>query len=335
MVLLGSTLEPLEEALGRLASKLGNAVLGIRSLTRLSGGASQETWAFELLTDNGVKPLILRRAPLNGRRIDGAVGLENEPAILSRTYAAGVPVPEVVHVLSESDGIGTGFIMTRASGEAIPRRLLTQDIFAQVRPHLAGRFGEILAGIHAADVSGLDALSTVTAADAVAFQKGRLERYGLVNPVHALAIIWLGQNLPRTPVTNRLVHGDFRNGNVMVTPEGVSAVLDWELAHVGDPMEDLGWVCMNSWRFGNTDLPAGGFGSREALFDGYRQAGGEVDAEAVHFWEVLGSLKWGITCASMAGVFTSGQDASVERAMIARRASETTADLMNLLAPRI
>lgn len=333
--MLGSNTESLEEGLGRLAPRLAEDAIGIRGLTRLSGGASQETWAFELLTEASAMPLILRRAPVNGRRIDGAVGLENEPAILSRTHLAGVPVPEVVHVLSAAEGIGTGFIMTRASGEAIPRRLLSQDRFAEIRPTLAGRFGEILAGIHASNVVGLDALSTVTAAEAVAFQKGRLERYGIVNPVHALAIVWLEQNLPRKPAKARLVHGDFRTGNIMITPEGVSAVLDWELAHIGDPMEDLGWVCMNSWRFGNTDLPAGGFGSREALFDGYRQAGGEVDPEAVHFWEVLGSLKWGITCASMAGVFMSGQDASVERAMIARRASETTTDLMNLLAPRI
>jgi aminoglycoside phosphotransferase (APT) family kinase protein len=304
-------------------------------VTRLSGGASQETWAFDLLTRTGAQALILRREPLNGRRVDGSVGVGNEPSILSRCLSAGVPVPKVIHVLSEEEGLGVGFIMTRAMGEVIPKKLLTQERFARVRPRLAYRFGEILAAIHSADVTGFASLVSMDGREAVDYQKARLAQYQIENPVFALAIVWLEDNVPPHPITRCLVHGDFRTGNIMIEPEGVTAILDWELAHIGDPMEDLGWLCMNSWRFGLTDRPAGGFGQREELFAGYRAAGGLVDPRAVYFWEVLGSLRWGITCTSMARVFESGQDTSVERAMIARRVSETLVDLLNLMAPRV
>jgi aminoglycoside phosphotransferase (APT) family kinase protein len=129
------------------------------------------------------------------------------------------------------------------------------------------------------------------------------------------------------------VHGDFRNGNLMVGEDGLRAVLDWELAHWGDPMEDLGWLCVNSWRFGKLELPVGGFGTREQLFEGYAEGGGVVDAARVHYWEVFGTLKWGVICQSMAHAYLTGAERNVERAAIGRRASEAEIDLLMLLAP--
>ena len=130
------------------------------------------------------------------------------------------------------------------------------------------------------------------------------------------------------------MHGDFRNGNLMVDGNGLAGVLDWELAHFGDPMEDLGWLCVNAWRFGNIALPVGGFGTREDLFAGYRAAGGTVDEERVRFWEVFGTLKWGVICEGMGDAWLTGAEPSVERAAIGRRASEADIDLLNLIAPR-
>jgi aminoglycoside phosphotransferase (APT) family kinase protein len=127
------------------------------------------------------------------------------------------------------------------------------------------------------------------------------------------------------------VHGDFRNGNLIFDQTGVAAVLDWELAHVGDPMEDLGWICVNSWRFGFIDKPVGGFGSFEDLAAGYEAGGGApVDRGAARWWEVFGTIRWGAMCAAMTASFR-GADPSVERAMIARRTSETEIDLLRLL----
>ncbi len=131
------------------------------------------------------------------------------------------------------------------------------------------------------------------------------------------------------------MHGDFRHGNLMIGPDGIRAVLDWELAHLGDPMEDLGWICVNSWRFGVIDKPVGGFGTYEELFSGYEAASGiAVDAARVKFWEVMGTLRWGVMCVGMMQRFRLGPDHSMERAMIGRRSSETEIDLLRLLAPR-
>ena len=147
-----------------------------------------------------------------------------------------------------------------------------------------------------------------------------------------LAFRWLEDHCPPHPKHVRLVHGDFRNGNLMVGPDGVRAVLDWEIAHVGDPMEDLGWICVSSWRFGVTDKPVGGFGEREDLWAGYEAAGGApVNREHAMWWEVMGSLRWGVMCAGMPASFR-GADPSVERAVIARRSSENEIDLLRLLA---
>ena len=129
-----------------------------------------------------------------------------------------------------------------------------------------------------------------------------------------LAFRWLDERMPAADREPRLVHGDFRNGNLIIGPETACvAVLDWELAHVGDPMEDLGWICTNPWRFGVVDKPVGGFGEREELWAGYEAAGGApVDRAHALFWEVFGSLRWGVMCAGMIAAFRAG-DPSVER----------------------
>jgi aminoglycoside phosphotransferase (APT) family kinase protein len=95
------------------------------------------------------------------------------------------------------------------------------------------------------------------------------------HPVFELAFRWIEERLPDAESAREtLVHGDFRHGNLMIGPDGVRGVLDWEISHRGDPLEDLGWLCVNSWRFGNIDLPVGGFGVREDLFAGYEAASG-------------------------------------------------------------
>ncbi len=149
-----------------------------------------------------------------------------------------------------------------------------------------------------------------------------------------LALRWLRDHDPGPSREVTLVHGDFRHGNLIIGPDGVRAVLDWELAHVGDPMEDLGWICVNSWRFGEIDKPVGGLGSREELFAGYEAAGRRVDPARVMFWEVVGTLRWGVMCCGMMRRFRIGPEHSLERAMIGRRSSETEIDLLRLLAPR-
>jgi aminoglycoside phosphotransferase (APT) family kinase protein len=249
-------------------------------------------------------------------------------------YDAGLPSPRVLHVLQPQDELGTGFIMARVEGETIARKILRDDQFARARPKLARQLGQVLAGIHGLALAQLPELRRMTATREIAELERDYRSFDWPRPVFELALRWLRDRDPGPPQQVTLVHGDFRHGNLIISPDGVRAVLDWELAHTGDPMEDLGWICVNSWRFGEIDKPVGGFGSREELFAGYEAAGHSVDPDRVKFWEVMGTLRWGVMCCGMMQRFRSGPDHSMERAMIGRRSSETEIDLLRLLAPR-
>lgn len=122
-----------------------------------------------------------------------------------------------------------------------------------------------------------------------------------------------------------LVHGDYRTGNYLVDETGVTTILDWELAHLGDPVKRSGLsVYVKSWRFGAVDKPAGGFGSREELWAAYERAGGGgVDPARAHWWEVFGTVHWGVICLNQAWKHLSGSIKSMEHASIGRRAVET------------
>lgn len=308
------------------------------SLKRLSGGASQETWSFAVQIGEDTSDLILRRAPGGMRDPDKetALPLATEAALINLAdTVAKIRVPPVRFILTPEDNLGEGFIMDHVLGETIARKILRDTEFEAIRPDLARQCGEILGRLHAIPTSHCPPLRTAPAQEELAQYRATYVAHNHPHPVFELAFKWLSDNAPKSPRIT-LVHGDFRNGNLMITPEvGVSAVLDWELAHFGDPMEDLGWLCVNSWRFGQIDKPVGGFGQREDLFAAYEKSSGmSVDPDQVHYWEILGTLKWGIMCTLMYEAFRNGTDRSVERAAIGRRASETEIDLLRLLAPQ-
>jgi aminoglycoside phosphotransferase (APT) family kinase protein len=308
---------------------------GVAGAVRLSGGASQETWSFDIVHPDGKIGAILRRAPQGyGAAPTRAAGLDAEARLMQLAYDAGVPSPRVLHVLQPEDQLGTGFVMARVEGETIARKILRDEQFAQARPLLARQLGKVAAGIHGLSLLQLPKLRRMTAANEIAELARDYRSFEWPRPVFELALRWLRDNDPGPSAEETLVHGDFRHGNLIIGPDGVRAVLDWELAHIGDPMEDLGWVCVNSWRFGEIDKPVGGFGTREELFAGYQAAGRRVDPERVKFWEVMGTLRWGVMCCGMMQRFRVGPEHSIERAMIGRRSSETEIDLLRLLAPR-
>jgi aminoglycoside phosphotransferase (APT) family kinase protein len=325
----------IDAALARCVAGWCAGATGVAHAMRLSGGASQETWSFNILHPEGDIGAILRRAPVGSGASSRAAGLDVEAALMRRAGEAGVPSPRVLHILVPDDGLGTGFIMARVAGETIARKILRDDAFAVVRPKLARQLGGIAATIHGLELAGLPDLVRRTASEEIAQIAQEYRGFGWPRPVFDLALRWLADHDPGPNERQTLVHGDFRHGNLIIGADGVRAVLDWELAHVGDPMEDLGWICVNSWRFGAIDNPVGGFGSREDLFAGYEESTGQrVDPERVTFWEVMGTLRWGVMCCGMMQRFRSDADHSIERAMIGRRASETEIDLLRLLAPR-
>ncbi len=325
----------MEAELGRGVASWCPGATGVTGAAKLSGGASQETWSFDIVHPDGNIGAILRRAPMGyGAAPSRAAGLAAEAQLMQLAYEAGVPSPRVLHVLQPRDELGTGFIMQRIEGETIARKILRDEKFAKARPLLARQLGKVAAGIHGLPASKLPKLRQMTATKEIADLEREYGSFGWPRPVFEVALRWLRDHDPGPSEEVTLVHGDFRHGNLIIGPDGVRAVLDWELAHLGDPMEDLGWVCVNSWRFGEIDKPVGGFGTREELFAGYEAAGGHVDAERVKFWEVMGTLRWGVMCCGMMQRFRSGPDHSMERAMIGRRSSETEIDLLRLLAPR-
>ena len=311
--------------------------IGLVSADRLSGGASQETYRLVMATSSGDRTLAMRRSA-GGEYLERTPehpGLDVEALLMRSARAAGVPEPEIYHVLTRDDALGNGFIMQWVEGEALGARILRSPAFEAVRPKLARECGRILARIHRIDLdaTGLrNRLWQIPPADFVAQTWERYQRLETPQPMIDYSARWLQEHLPED-YESTLVHNDFRNGNLMLSPAGVVAVLDWEIAHIGDPMRDLGWICVNSWRFGG-DKPVGGFGAYEELFQGYEEVSGKpVNPDHVRFWEVFGSFWWAVGCLKMAEHFRSGPDRSVERVAIGRRSSECQVDCVNLLIP--
>ena len=312
---------------------------GLERAERLSGGASQETYRLTLSEGSRRGTLCMRRAA-GGVTVESEVrvapGLATEARLMACAREAGVPEPEVYYVLEEADGLGEGFIMEWLDGETLGAKIVRAPELDAIRPTLAYSCGQILARIHSIDLDASGLRDRLEAAPPEHFASQTWERYKLLNtpqPMIDFAGRWLMNHLP-SDYESTLVHNDFRNGNFMVNDQGINAVLDWEIAHIGDPMRDLGWICTNSWRFGETDLPVGGFGEYSDLFAGYEAASGRtVDPQHVKFWEVFGSFWWAVGCLGMAEHYRNGPDKTVERPAIGRRSSECQVDCVNLLIP--
>ena len=310
-----------------LAHVLG--ATAVTDLTRLSGGASRETWKFAA---DG-RTYVLQR-----QRAGDVREMRVEADVLRAAFAAGVRVPELVASGSVNDPdnpvAASYMILEHVDGETIARKILRDDEYAHARGVLVADMARSLAALHTIDPSAIDGLPTV---DQVAQYRVTLddlnERLGQSHSTFELAFRWLDANRPSS-TRRTLVHGDFRLGNVMVGPDGLRAVLDWELAHVGDPMEDLGWLCVRAWRFGSP-RPVAGVGEYDELFDAYRDASGlDVDREVVRWWEVLGTLKWGIMCMLQTSAHLTGVSRSHELAAIGRRVCENEYDLFLALDGR-
>ena len=296
-----------------LSRVLGGAA--ITDLTRLTGGASRETWSF--VADS--RPLIVQR-----QRGGDVRDMATEFSVLRAALAAGVPVPEVITASTDVSDLGAAYmVLSRVAGETIARKILRDDAFATAREHLTSQLAHALAALHSIDPNTVPSLQPT---DQIQQYRDVLDTLAHPHPTFELAFRWLHEHRPDSGNV-RVVHGDFRLGNIMVGPHGLRAVLDWELAHLGDPMEDLGWLCVKAWRFGS-DKPVAGVGQYDELFDEYaRVTGTSVDAEVVRWWEVLGTLKWGIMCIVQAQAHIAGFTRSHELAAIGRRVCENEHDL--------
>ncbi len=313
-------LDELTQGLSSALARIGLPAPG--GLERLSGGANMESWRFR----SGDETCVLRRAPslemMTGRPMDHA----GEVQVVRAARAAGVMAPEVLVELEPGDGIGSGYVMRAISGSPDPNAFL-----AEADPGVAIRdIARELVAVHRTDIAGLPA-PLMDTGQALGELRRRFLEYGGDRPILALALKWLEANLP-PPVTPRLVHGDFRLGNLMFEHGRLTGVLDWELAHLGDWHEDLAFGCMTVWRFSRPDRPGYGLTSIEELARAYEEAGGDTfDPARFRFWTIYRTFWWALGCLQMGGYWRDGHDRSVERVVVARRTAEQELDLLLLL----
>lgn len=322
--------------------RLPDGAVRAERLRRLAGGASREIWSVDVAIERApgrveTLPLVLRKDPA-GRVGDGG-DRGTEFRVLRAARAGGVPVPRVHWACSDPSLLGSPFfLMERVAGETLPRRLLREERYAPARAAMAGQLGAILARIHALDLAQPDLAGLTRPPAGRSPARAEVERtaQGLrelavePHPVLELAERWLLARAPEPPRVT-LVHGDYRTGNVVFDESGVRAILDWELVHAGDPIEDLGWLCTRAWRFGSP-LAAGGVGTREQLLEAYeRESGTKVDREALRFWEAFGSFKLALVFVMQSRVYLDGRVRSVELASLGRRTVEAEDELLRFL----
>ncbi len=311
-----------------LAPVLGDDVV-VENLRPLTGGASRITSAFDAVSGGARRALILRAAPTAEGQF---ASMELEAAVQACAAEAGAPVPKILVASNSPAALGNPFLICDAiSGETIVRKIQRQLDDAG-RTRLLTQCGQALAAIHRARTDAPELIER----DEPAEWRQRLDDLGDTTATFEWAFRWLSAHRP-DPGPRTLVHGDFRMGNLIVDLSGegarLAAVLDWEAVHIGDIHEDLAWFCVRAWRFGApASMAAGGLGTIEEFVSAYERAGGAaVDRDALRWWRVLGTLKWGIICRYQAERHLSGQTRSVELAAIGRRVCETEWDVLDLL----
>jgi aminoglycoside phosphotransferase (APT) family kinase protein len=293
----------------------------------LSGGASRQTF----LIKAGDRSLVLRRDPPGSRSFNP---LALEVKVIEAAAASGVPVPRTLRFETEGGLFeSAGLLMEHVGGTSLGPRLLRRDEYAEAREKIPGQLAEALARIHAADVGAIDRLAGAEDPALAACQlwEEALDDWGHPQPALEVGLRWLRLSAP-DPAQDALVHGDYRLGNFIASERGLGAIIDWELCHRGDPAEDIAWLCVRSWRFGNDALPVAGMGEREAFLEAYAAAGGtRPDAARLRWWEAMGNVKWAVICARQTQDHLEGTRRSHELASLGRRICEPEWDLLALL----
>jgi aminoglycoside phosphotransferase (APT) family kinase protein len=301
----------------------------------LFGGACQENFRVELALEGRPLRLALRSdAPTS---LPGSIRRRDEYTVIEAAAAAGVKTPRA-RWLSPSllrDG-ADAYFLDWAPGEAIGRRVVRNPELANARALLPDLLAQSLARLHtvtpksAPQVKVPDA-SPSPARTAIADMRRMLDGVPSVYPAIEAAVQWLEARLPAHEEVV-LLHGDFRTGNFLVTPEGLSAILDWEFSHFGSPYEDLGWLSVRDWRFNQLDKPIGGFSTRAPFYAAYtKYSGREVDLGQVLWWEIMSNLRWAIGSTNQGERYLSGEERDLELIAIARRNVEMEFEALRLI----
>jgi aminoglycoside phosphotransferase (APT) family kinase protein len=321
-----------------LVAQIGPAV-EVKALERLPGGACQ---------DNFKADLVLPAGPMAGERrfvlradapssLPRSIRRADEFPIINTAAAGGVRTPVARWLAQDLVRPGsTSYFLDWVEGEAVGRRIVSSPKLENARKHLAEECARELARIHAITPGtnpGLMAQPPPAdpALAAIDGMRTMIDTLPEPHPALELALRWLQEHAPsRREVT--LVHGDFRTGNLMVSPRGLEAVLDWEFAQWSAPEEDLAWLCVRDWRFGKLDLPVGGFADRSSFYAAYeRESGRTLDRSALLFWEVAGNVRWATGSLYQGERYLSGAQDDIELVAIARRAVEMEYEALRLM----
>jgi len=315
-----------EQLRSYLAHKMPQAQdLTISNIQRIPGGASRETWSFDARWREGgrdeERAFVVRRDP-------GASVLETERDVEFGVYRAlagtGVPVPPVYWLETDPRWLERPFfVMAHLAGETDPRLLMLAA--PEVRAELGCQAVQILARIHNLDWRslGLDFLGVPPSPSHCAdleidkweaiLEKDRLEPH----PILSMGLRWLRHHKPVSRKVT-LVHADYRTGNFLYDQRSVLGILDWEMVHLGDPMEDVGWFCVRMWRWAG-DEKVGGLLDRDDFYHLYEEHSGiPVDREAAHFWEVLGNIKLAVIFVTGVRSYCEGRSSDIMLALTSR-----------------
>jgi len=331
---VAETLDKLKEKLTDHLAAATDGEVVVRAIEPLGGGACQDNYRVELTFSQGdlagERVMALRsdaRASL-----PGSIDRRIEFSVIEAAVGAGVKTPRARFLSRDLVRPGAwAYLLDWAEGTAIGRRVLRDAELAEARKGLAAELGAQLAKIHSIRPETAPSVALPDPPDVLAFTQGMVETMREARPSLELALGWLRESRPKGGEVT-LVHGDYRTGNFMVTPGGLSAVLDWEFAHWGSPGWDLSWISMRNWRFGQNKLPIGGFGKRQDFYEAYEKAGGrKVDPAEVHWWEVLSNVRWAAGCAHQGERYLSGAEGDLELIAIPRRGVEMEFEALRLI----
>jgi aminoglycoside phosphotransferase (APT) family kinase protein len=259
-----------------------------------------------------------------------------EFALLGVAHAAGMRVPRPLW-LCQDPPLPSFFVMEHVPGVAAGHRLVKDDTLVPDRARLAADLGEDLARLHHVrpPVASLDFLGPAPAHPAlerVAACRADLDALGSagVNPVLEWGLRWCERRAP-PPASAVLLHRDYRTGNYLVHEGRLAAVLDWEFAGWGDPLEDIGWFFARCWRFGRGDRVAGGIGPAQAFLEAYGAASGNAVGEPqTVYWQVMAHVRWAVIALQQAERHRSGAQASLELALTAHIVPELEWEILEL-----
>ena len=304
-------------------------------LAPLRGGAIQENWSVSL-KGHPVEYVLRTDAPAT---IRSSHDRAEEFRLVCAAHEAGVRVARPVLFCEDAAIFGKPFALyEKVAGVALGSRIVRDASLGGDRRELARSLGRELARIHRirpghAGLEFLGAAPDDPARTHVSNLRATLDTLNVRRPALEWGLRWLHLHLPRAQRVT-LLHSDFRTGNYLVDGHGLTAVLDWEFAHWGDPHFDIAWFCAKCWRFGRDDYEAGGFGPRMDFYAGYEiESGAAIDQEAVAAYEVLAHARWAVIALEQGERHLSGREPSLELALTGRIASELEYEIIRMTPP--